>query len=212
MTGVHSTAVKRKLFNTDSDSGNSDIPSEVDDSDKDKDYCYVNESDKNSSVCETEVCKTIMSLWLHVVRDNIYKSFFLVAGHTHLPSDRNFAAIEKHKKYVGQVYSPGCWIQVVTESGTRNPFNVYEIDQSDFFSFNKLSGSLNRKNLTEDKLNVDFSQVCCFKFEAEHPTKVFIKHFLNEDFKSVNVGKRGQKIHQIVDFNTIKRNTTIQLK
>lgn len=54
---------------------------------------------------------TIMALWLHLVRTKVYKSIehrFLVAGHTHLPCDRDFAAIEKHKKYLGQVYSPEC--------------------------------------------------------------------------------------------------------
>ncbi|CAH2009500.1 unnamed protein product [Acanthoscelides obtectus] len=43
----------------------------------------------------------IMSLWLQLVREGFFKSIehrFLIPGHTHLPSDRDFAIIEKHKR------------------------------------------------------------------------------------------------------------------
>lgn len=50
-----------------------------------------------------------MSLWLYLVRNNEYRSLehrFLVA----------FTAKGKHKNYVGQVYSPSCWVQAVKYS------------------------------------------------------------------------------------------------
>lgn len=151
---------------------------------------------------------TLMALWLYLVRTNVYKSIehrFLVSGHTHLPSDRDFAAIEKHKRYVSQVYTPEGWVEVVKNSKTKNPFMVYEMSQDDFFSFDNISKSINRKQFTENKENVDFAKVRCFRFEAEHPTKMFIKHLINEEFKIVNIGKRGQKIPQIIDCNIIEK-------
>lgn len=150
---------------------------------------------------------TIMALWLHLVRTKVYKSIehrFLVAGHTHLPCDRDFAAIEKHKKYLGQVYSPECWVEAVKDSKIQNPFTVYRINQNDIFSFEKISKSLSKKKLTDEKENVDFSKVRCFKFEESHHNTMFIKHFLNEAFKAVNIGKRGQKI-QIEELNALEK-------
>lgn len=45
--------------------------------------------------------------------------------------------------------------------------------------------------MTDTKQRLDFSQVRCFRFEAEHSNTMFVKHYLNEPFKSVNIGKRG---------------------
>lgn len=42
-----------------------------------------------------------MSLWLQMIREGLFEKIehrFLVSGHTFLPSDRDFALIEKYKK------------------------------------------------------------------------------------------------------------------
>lgn len=42
----------------------------------------------------------LISLWQQLVNEEIFKSIeyrYLVVGHTHLPSDRDFAVIEKFK-------------------------------------------------------------------------------------------------------------------
>lgn len=72
----------------------------------------------------------IMALWLQLVREKVYKTIehrFLISGHTHLPSDRDFALIEKHKKYVKQVFSPEEWFDIVRKSNRKNPFKVVEM-------------------------------------------------------------------------------------
>lgn len=119
---------------------------------------------------------------------------FLVPGHTHLPSDRDFAAIETHKKYLKQVYSPDQWCDAVREAKRKNPFEVIPMTQAEFYSFTNVQKSINKKNVTDTKENVNFSKVRCFRFEAEHPNTMFIKHYLNESFKPVNVGKRGVQL------------------
>lgn len=140
---------------------------------------------------------TIMSLWLQMIREKKFKIIehrFLVPGHTHLPSDRDFAAIEKHKKYLKQVYSPDQWCDAVREAKRKNPFEVIPMTQAEFYSFTNVQKSINKKNVTDTKENVNFSKVRCFRFEAEHPNTMFIKHYLNESFKPVNVGKRGVQL------------------
>ena len=84
--------------------------------------------------------------------------------------------------------------------------------QADFFPFEKISKSVMKKKLTEDKEDVHFAKVCCFKFEAEFPTKMFIIHLIDDEFKSANIGKRGQKISQVIDLNTLETKIKIQLK
>lgn len=151
---------------------------------------------------------TMVALWLHLVRSKVYQTIehrFLVAGHTHLPSDRDFAAIEKHKKYLGQVYSPEEWVTAIEQSRVKNPFIVHRMTQNNFYSFEKVNKSLTKKTLTDEKEDVNFAKVRCFRFEAASPNKMFIKHLLNEEYKSVNVGRRGQKLSQnLIDLDTLE--------
>ncbi|XP_050518265.1 uncharacterized protein LOC126892670 [Diabrotica virgifera virgifera] len=136
----------------------------------------------------------IMALWLQLVREKIYKTIehrFLVSGHTHLPSDRDFALIEKHKKYVTQVFSPEEWFEIVRKSNRKNPSAVVEMSQDDFYSFDEIV--ITKKTCTTEKQPLNFTDVRCFRFDSEHPNSIFIKHTLNGAFDEVNVGKRGVK-------------------
>lgn len=135
----------------------------------------------------------LMLLWLQLVREKKYKSIehrFLVSGHTYLPSDRDFAVIEKYKKYLRQVYCPEQWYEAVAKSKRVKPFKVVIMKQENFFSFQNIPFS--KKNVTEDKEPLKFTQIRCFKFDSNFPNTMFIKHLLNEiSFKKVNIGKRG---------------------
>ncbi|CAH1103862.1 unnamed protein product [Psylliodes chrysocephalus] len=63
---------------------------------------------------------------------------FLVSGHTYLPCDRDFAQIEKHKRYLRQMYCPEDWFEAVRKSKRANPFEVIVMEQKDFLSFQKV--------------------------------------------------------------------------
>ncbi|CAG9763534.1 unnamed protein product [Ceutorhynchus assimilis] len=134
----------------------------------------------------------IMALWLQLVREKKFKSIehrFLVSGHTYLPCDRDFAQIEKHKRYLRQIYCPEDWYEAVRKSKRANPFEVIVMEQKDFLSFQKVP--MVKKNITEDKEPVNFTKARCFRFESGEPNTMFIKHELNGNLKKVNVGKRG---------------------
>nr|CAH7734334.1 unnamed protein product [Callosobruchus chinensis] len=97
---------------------------------------------------------TVMCLWLQLIRQKKFKVIehrFLVPGHTHLPSDRDFAAIEKRKKYLKQVYSPEQWHTAVREAKIKNPFEVVPMTQSDFYAFGDISKFVNKKHVTDTK-------------------------------------------------------------
>lgn len=76
-------------------------------------------SDKDRVIAYSDNCPgqtknwVIMALWLMLVRTTKFKTIehkFLISGHTHLPSDRDFASIEnRQRKYAQQVFSPDEW-------------------------------------------------------------------------------------------------------
>ena len=51
-----------------------------------------------------------------------------------------------------------------------------------------------KKQTTEDNKPLKFKDVRCFKFQKEYPNVMFIKHLFNEEFKKVNIGKRGPPV------------------
>ncbi|CAH1108437.1 unnamed protein product [Psylliodes chrysocephalus] len=105
----------------------------------------------------------VMAFWLNLVRSKVYKKIehrFTTAGHTHLPSDRDFATIEKYKKKC-----------------------------SKFLCLNNGAFSTTfQKNICDDKQLLKFSSVRCFRFDSEFPNTMFVKHLFNEEFRAVNKG------------------------
>lgn len=139
-----------------------------------------------------------MSLWLQMVREKKFKSIehrFLVSGHTFLPSDRDFALIEKAKKYHQNIYDPNGWIECIEAAKSNNPYNVTKMNREDFKSFNSLNESLNiNKKLTEENQPIKFKDIRIFRFESDHPDTMFIKRDLTSSFETVNLRKRGRQI------------------
>ncbi|CAH0558686.1 unnamed protein product [Brassicogethes aeneus] len=156
----------------------------------------------------------IMSLWLQLVREGKFKSVehrFLVSGHTYLPCDRDFALIEKHKRFLRQVYCPDDWYTAVLKCKRTNPFEVTIMQQEDFFTFKNIT--VVRKNITDEKEPLNFNRVRCFRFESNNPNAMFVKHELNGLFKKVNVGKRGNKLSAVNNIlNTLNRKYDAPLK
>lgn len=138
----------------------------------------------------------LISLWRQLIAENIFESVehrFLVVGHTHLPSDRDFAVIEKYKKKMKTVYAPEDWYNAVKNCKRNNPFKVTVMKREDFFSFKFLEENITKKKITEEKDMVAFSKICIFRFENNNINIMKIKHLLNENFKNVIIGKRGIK-------------------
>jgi hypothetical protein len=121
----------------------------------------------------------LISLWKQLVAEGVFDSVehrFLVVGHTHLPSDRDFAMIEKYKKKMKAVYEPADWYDAVRKCKRTNPFEVTTMKREDFFSFKILEKNLTKKKFTDEKENVSFSKVCVFRFDNENSYIMKIKH------------------------------------
>lgn len=115
-------------------------------------------------------------------------------GHTRLPCDRDFASIEKYKRRrMKQAYTPDDWYKAVRNSKISNPFEVTILKQEDFYSFKYLQSGITKKSYTDDKEKLKFSKITCFKFDSVQPNIMYIKHLINEEFKAVNLGKKGAR-------------------
>jgi hypothetical protein len=97
------------------------------------------------------------------------------------------------------VYEPADWYDAVRKCKRTNPFEVTTMKREDFFSFKILEKNLTKKKFTDEKENVSFSKVCVFRFDNENSNIMKIKHYLNERFKNVNVGKRGVRKQCLAD-------------
>lgn len=139
----------------------------------------------------------LICLWQQLILEGLFESIehkFLVSGHTHLPCDRDFAAIEKYlKKYFKCVYTPEDWYTAVKIAKRTNPFEVIIMTQENFYVFKELQEKIVRKTVTDTKEKVRFSKIRCFKFSSENPNIMYIKHLINEDYKPVNIGKKGHR-------------------
>ena len=83
------------------------------------------------------------------------------------------------------------WYEAVRKCKRQNPFKVIVLDQNDIFSVKQLQNQIVKKNILDNKEKLKFSKICCFKFTSENPNILYVKHVLNEEYKTVNIGKKG---------------------
>lgn len=145
----------------------------------------------------------LMSLWLQLVKENKFKTithYFLVSGHTHLPSDRDFALIEKcHRKYAPQVFSPNEWYNIICKSNKKTPFTVTVMKQEDFLNFAPLLANIKKSSQTDHGNNVNFANAFAFRFINENTKVFYIKHSVHGEYEQVSIMKRGRPVQTSLD-------------
>lgn len=122
--------------------------------------------------------------------------YFLITGHTYLPTDRDFGKIEKYQQKIENVYSPDHWRKVVLDCGRKNKFIVTAMGSADFTDLEDLKSNLNTtKDLCDDKSSkVHFSKAVCLTFESSAPLTMKIKHRMNIEFLSVTLKKKVDQV------------------
>lgn len=130
------------------------------------------------------------------MRENYYDTIehrFLVTGHTFLPSDRDFALIERYKnRNCQQIFSPGDWFEIVKKANKTKPFFQITLERSDFYCFQKLlAQNLVKKKQCDDRSPLKISQARILKFHKENINEMLIKESNSGNFVAVNLGKKG---------------------
>lgn len=142
---------------------------------------------------------TIMALWHHLVTSGKFESVqhcFLIPGHTLLPSDRDFAKIEKFKRaHYGNVYTTTEWRDIILRSNKRAPFMAIDMKQDDFFNATDCFVSKIRKITTDDDGHaLGFSKIHTFKFSAETPGVMQVQFSVYGDPVPLKIAKRGRPL------------------
>lgn len=145
----------------------------------------------------------MMSLWLQLVKENKFKTIthhFLVSGHTHLPSDRDFALIEKrHRRYAPQVFCPNEWYDIIRRSNKKTPFAVTVMTQKDFLNFTPILTNIKKSSRTNTGHNLDFANAFSFRFSNENTKVFYVKHSVHGEYDQVSISKRGRPVYTTLD-------------
>ena len=115
----------------------------------------------------------IVCFWVYLLLKGYFEVIdhkFLTPGHTFLPSDRDFAIIEK-KKRDNEIFIPLQWFKLVEGARTNQPFHVAQMKREDFEDIKGFSKKfVNRKNTT-DKKKLSFQKVAWFRYTKRRPYK-----------------------------------------
>ena len=125
----------------------------------------------------------IVCFWVYAIIRGSFEIIdhkFLTPGHTYLPSDQDFALFEKKKKE-NEVFIPYQWFSLVESIRTKKPFQVARIKREDFKSSKSFSKKFVNRKKTTDKEQLSFRKIAWFRFSKSEPSKVFVRHTLQEE-------------------------------
>ena len=101
------------------------------------------------------------------------------------------------------------WFSLVESTRTKKPFQVARIKREDFKSLKTFSKKfVNRKN-TADKEQLSFHKIPWFCFSKSEPTKVLVRHTLQEE--GLEYWSKRSEIHIISSYWKSSIELTIQL-
>lgn len=139
--------------------------------------------------------KILLFLWIYLTSIGVYEEIehkFLVAGHSFLDCDRDFAVIEKRKR-VSKCYVPQDLKKLIEEVREKNPFIVNMMEDNDFFNLKECC----HKFLNTTKLNI--SKLVWLKVSAKTPGVVKVKKTFSEleEWSKVKVFRKGITVNDI---------------
>ncbi|PSN58176.1 hypothetical protein C0J52_01032 [Blattella germanica] len=95
--------------------------------------------------------------------------YYLVPGHTFLPSDSDFGVIEKKIRKTDYVFTPEDWYRLVQNSRVKNPFRVVKMDPEDFKNFHAVTSHITRNEKNVQGMKVPLRKIVILKVEAKKP-------------------------------------------
>lgn len=146
----------------------------------------------------------IMSLWQYLIEAGNFEEIthiYPVSGHTMMPCDRDFGDIERKLRKKKCIYAPSEYVDIIKDARVKNKFKVTEMTADKFMNMEQIATMLTKRNVTTDKVKIDFRQVFQFRFTRDKPLHVHVKlsHNENEPWKIISFQKRGRptKLHEV---------------
>lgn len=120
--------------------------------------------------------KTILSLMKYFINCGYFTEVhqkFLVSGHSFLPCDRDFALIERQRKFKKAIV-PSDWKYVIAASKVNEPFNITEMEQDDFKNMDKIVSNY----MVHDSA-FQITKYVWYKFTSDDPSSVHARESYN---------------------------------
>lgn len=140
--------------------------------------------------------KNIVYLFMYIVElfqgrnrpITIYHKF-MKTGHSHMEVDSIHAAIERSKKKMSiNIETPRDWAVFIASVRRSIPFNVVEMEQTEFKEIKSLANRYTLPTVTNGNEKIKFRDIMIFKYTTEHPGIVEFKYDISEcQFQSMNL-------------------------
>ena len=126
----------------------------------------------------------IVCLLLHIVCSreftiSLIDQKFMVSGHSYLPNDRDFGSVETARRRTQHLYVPQHWYELVRKARHANPFQVCEMETSDFVSLHGLKAAVvnRKKNVAGQK--VEWLNIRWIRVTKDKPLQFSYKYSHN---------------------------------
>lgn len=122
---------------------------------------------------------------------------FLCSGHSFLPNDTDFSAIESALKHQQRMYLPSDYINVMKECRKKNPLIVTELTSKEFFGTSLIEKSITNRKVSVDGEKINWLTIRSIKITKTEPLSLFIQqNAFNSGVKEVNIKKitRGRQL------------------
>lgn len=136
---------------------------------------------------------------------------FFVSGHSFNSCDRDFAIIEKAKKYHNNIFIPDDWLDMIKNSKKKSPrFGVYRMKKEDFFSSKSLEGFITNRKCFIDGTKVQWLKTGWIKLEKDNPLIIKMKqNYIEADnFYELDLWpkKKGRRSYPLKDLDILYPN------
>ena len=133
--------------------------------------------------------------WLYIVSnpDLSYTAVdhkFMLSGHSFLPNDRDFGAVEKASRMTQHIFVPEDWYMLVERARRKNPFIAVRMATPDFISLEAVKERIVNRKINTQKQKVNWLNIRWIQVRKEKPYQFFYRYSLNS-LKIVDVKKNG---------------------
>jgi hypothetical protein len=94
--------------------------------------------------------------------------YYLVPGHTFLPSDRNFGATEKKIRTTDYVFTPEDWFRLMEKSRVKNHFHIIRMRTEDFKNFHSATTCLVRNKKSRSGMKMPLQKTVVLRIESKN--------------------------------------------
>lgn len=130
----------------------------------------------------------------------VINQMFFEPGHSQMEVDNIHAQIEKKKKNV-DIFDPSGWYTLIRSACKKNPYTVYEVNQSDIKCFKTLKKEiLKNKNTDTNGNDVNWLKITWLQYRKDDTAHIYFKYRKNEEnFRKIQVVRRTQRSTQSKD-------------